>query len=226
MKTLKTTLTNLIIYTKPYPRFLNVILLIICILFFDNCRQRDECEGSPKSNSNFDSTHFDSSEKSKIPDWQGDSLYFYSDVGDTAYMYCDWQSSPNGYEYFNSGSNALPCPYSILRWYPSVLYSYHSNEPTLNGLRIHIYKESNANKWVPNGPPVARVLVGKIAGFVLSEFGGDVIPNDSVRLENGKWELGSNYRNKLAAIRLKVGLLKINPEQGKNWTLYKYRLNN
>jgi hypothetical protein len=225
MKTLKTTLTNLIIYPKAYPKFLKVILLLICILFFDNCRRRDECEGSPKSNYNYDSTHFDSSEQSKIPDWQGDSLYFYSDAGDTAYMFCSGQTSQFSYEY-DKGGAYLPCPYDLWSWYPSVYYYYQSNEPTLNGLQIHIYKESNGSKWDPNGPPVARFLVPGLDGYRLSEFGDKVIPTDSVKIENGLWEFGWNNRDKNTTISLKIGFLRINFDSGKKWTLFKYKLNN
>jgi hypothetical protein len=45
-------------------------------------------------------------------------------------------------------------------------------------------------------------------------------------MENGLWEFGWNNRDKNTTISLKVGLIKINPEQGKIWTLYKYSLNN
>jgi hypothetical protein len=225
MKTLKTTLTNLIIYPKAYPKFLKVILLLICILFFDNCRRRDECEGSPNSNYNYDSTHFDSSEQAKIPDWQGDSLYFYSDVGDTAYMYCDWQSSPNRYEY-DKGGAYLPCPYDLWSWHPSVYYYYHSNEPSLNGLEIHIYKESNAKKWEPNGPPQSWIVIRQFASQFLSNIGGNNLPNDSVILINGFVEKGWTTFTKTASLNLNVGIIKLNPEIGKKWTLFNYKLNN
>lgn len=225
MKTSISFHTKFINYTKVYTRFFNVLLVLICFLFFENCRPRDECEGSPKSNYNYDSTHFDISEQAKIPDWQGDSLYFYSDAGDTAYMFCSGQTSPFSYEYDMRGAY-LPCPYEIYYWHPSVYYYYQSNEPSLNGLLIHIYKESNAYKWEPNGPPIARFLVPGLDGYRLAEFGDKVNPTDSVKMENGLWEFGWNNRDKNTTINLKIGFLRINFDSEKKWNLFKYKLNN
>lgn len=206
---------------------MNVILVLICILFFDNCRQRDECEGSPKSNYNYDSTHFDSSELIKIPDWQGDSLYFYSDVGDTAYMFCAWQSPPNSFAILTGGSNALPCPYVLNFCHPSQRYTYQSNEPSLNGLQIHIYKESNGSKQFPTGPPLSRMVIGSYdyGAIWLSDYGDTIPPADSVIISNGFIEHGWQTSDG-TIFNIKVGILILNKPNSKKWTLFKYKLNN
>lgn len=213
-------------FSKAYPRFLNVLLVLFCLLFFDNCRRRDECEGSPKSNLNYDSTHFDSSEQAKIPDWQGDSLYFYSDAGDTAYMYCNWQSPPNNFEIQSRSSGTFPCPYLENFCYPFQQYNYHSNEPTLNDFQIIFFKESNLINQFPKEPPKAYLALSQYDYQLLSDVGFNNLTNDSVLLMNGLIEKGWSTANKTSSLNLNVGILKLNIKRGKKWTLFKYKLNN
>ena len=204
-------------------KFTVTLLMLAFIFLFENCKRKDECEGvlGPPPNS----THFDSLELSKIPDWKGDSLFFYSDAGDTAYMYCYDQSPPNNYE-SESYINPLPCNYTSYSYYPYQAYYYRSNEPTLNGLYVEFYKEAIGYQWGP-GPPVSRVLIPKLDGFTLNEFGFNVTPNDSVKLEDGSISFGWKNRDAATTMNLKFGFLKINFQKSLvKWTIYKYKLKN
>lgn len=202
---------------SPYSIIKWIFLLLILSQFIECKRSGDGCPGKI-----IDSTHFDSSEKAKIPDWLGDSLFFYSDAGDTAYLVCTGQYG--GYQLYGTVAGLdAECGQYYFPYYPEYGYTYLSNHPDLNGIRVVIYKESNAYQIFP-GPPTSYFLINKIDRNKLANLEGNNAPTDSVFLNNGIYEYGWFTFSKGVSINLSVGLIRIN-RGSKRWTIYKYKLN-
>lgn len=194
-------------------------MLTLLIINLSNCRKNHD--GCPETT--IDSTHFDSSELAKIPDWKGDSLFFYSNAGDTAYMVCTVQYG--GYESYDGGGGYdAECGNNRFSYYPEYNYKYISNHPDLNGIRVVIYKESNAYHPMP-GPPTAIIDINKLGNFLLSDLGNSKLFNDSISFENkqtlyGRWNMSED-----CSLNINYGFLKIILSNGRKWTLFDYSLN-
>jgi hypothetical protein len=178
-----------------------------------------------KSDIYYDTSYFEKNERDLLPDWEGDSLFFYSDAGDTAYLYCEIQELLISKNWGESGD--ATCRWNIYQPYEKFLAIYRSNNPELNNLQIEIYKESYSQSGQSN-PPLrqAKIRVPKVGNYTLFDFDGKTIPDDSIVLANGQIERGRISDEDLT-MNLKVGILKIKRySDGKKWTLYRYTLAN
>lgn len=197
-----------------------IVILIFIIVNLSNCKRSED--GCPETI--IDSTHFDSSELAKIPDWKGDSLFFYSNAGDTAYMVCTVQYS--GYESYDGGGGYdAECGNNRFSYYPEYNYKYISNHPDLNGIRVVIFKESKLS-FTP-GKPTSFLLFnnnrGHLDGHLLADLNEKSI-NDSILLSNGNQIYGWKNRDMVTTISLDLGLLKLNLKEGRQWKIHKYIL--
>lgn len=196
------------------------LLMFAFILLFENCRRKDDCaevQGPPPQ-----STHFDSLELTKIPDWKGDSLFFYSDTGDSVYIYCYNQLPPNNYE-SKGYTNPLPCNYTVNNYYPYQAYYYRSNEPTLNGLYVEFYKDPNSYPYNSTpSTPLSRIVIGDLGAQWLSKFGYEIIPQDSIILLDGTMEQGWLNGVQTVLFNINIGVLRLKQKNGTTWKLYRY----
>lgn len=206
--------------TSPYSIVKWIFLLLILSQFIECKRSGDGCPDKI-----IDSTHFDSSELAKIPDWLGDSLFFYSDAGDTAYMVCNVQYFHYTDGDFNGANPSADCGRTSFYYYPEYYYGYTSNHKDLDNIRVIIFKESNLNPWEP-GPPLSRIFLSpKLDEQKLSNIGGTLAYTDSITLLDGYVEKGWLFFSLENSFNLKVGILRLKVKSTK-WTLYKYVLNN
>jgi hypothetical protein len=195
-------------------------MLTLLIISLSNCRKDNKV--CPEVT--FDSTHFDNNEFAKIPDWKGDSLFFYSDAGDTAYMVCTEQYGDYK-SYGTAAGSDVECGQRKFYYYPEYNYSYKSNHPDLNGIRVVIYKESNAYQ-ISGGPPLSRINIPNIGGYRLSNLGIDSLMNDSVILWDGELVRGLLNGGENISLNLKFGILKLNSKNNNFWKLFKYNVIN
>jgi hypothetical protein len=195
-------------------------------LFFgiSNCK-RDIDGPCGMTDKTFDTSFFEKNEKDLIPDWEGDSLFFYSDAGDTAYLFCKYQGLVIETEFLHNGSFSCSWTYT----YPYELFgaTYGSNYPELNNIGINIYKE---NYLWQQTPPFRQAFIEILNWntYNLLVFDGKTIPNDSVLLANGKYEKGwirEDVSSK-TVMNLNVGIIKLENKSGKKWTQFRYTLNN
>ena len=206
-----------------FPFILNlakIVMLTLLIISLSNCRKDNKV--CPEVT--FDSTHFDNNELAKIPDWKGDSLFFYSDAGDTAYMVCTEQYGDYK-SYGTAAGSDVECGQRKFYYYPEYNYSYKSNHPDLNGIRVVIYKESNAYQ-ISGGPPLSRINIPNIGGYRLSNLGIDSLMNDSVILWDGELVRGLLNGGENISLNLKFGILKLNSKNNNFWKLFKYNVIN
>jgi hypothetical protein len=206
-----------------FPFILNlakIVMLTLLIISLSNCRKDNKV--CPEVT--FDSTHFDNNEFAKIPDWKGDSLFFYSDAGDTAYMVCTEQYGDYK-SYGTAAGSDVECGQRKFYYYPEYNYSYKSNHPDLNGIRVVIYKESNAYQ-ISGGPPLSRINIPNIGGYRLSNLGIDSLMNDSVILWDGELVRGLLNGGENISLNLKFGILKLNSKNNNFWKLFKYNVIN
>jgi hypothetical protein len=197
-------------------------LLLLLVMSFSYCRRGgNDCPEITR-----DSTHFDSSELAKIPDWLGDSLFFYSDAGDTAYMVCTEQYGK--YKSYGTAAGSDPeCGQNYFPYYPEYGYYYLSNHPDLNGIRVLIYKESNAYQNIPGKPTSFLIFYTSksfLDGHLLSDLQKGNL-NDSITIYNGSVIYGWKNRDMLTTLNLQVGLFKINSLNSRKWVLFNYSLN-
>jgi hypothetical protein len=197
-----------------------IVMLTLLIISLSNCRKDNKV--CPEVT--FDSTHFDNNELAKIPDWKGDSLFFYSDAGDTAYMVCTEQYGDYK-SYGTAAGSDVECGQRKFYYYPEYNYSYKSNHPDLNGIRVVIYKESNAYQ-ISGGPPLSRINIPNIGGYRLSNLGIDSLMNDSVILWDGELVRGLLNGGENISLNLKFGILKLNSKNNNFWKLFKYNVIN
>jgi|688.fasta_scaffold13737_2 hypothetical protein len=197
-----------------------IVMLTLLIISLSNCRKDNKV--CPEVT--FDSTHFDNNEFAKIPDWKGDSLFFYSDAGDTAYMVCTEQYGDYK-SYGTAAGSDVECGQRKFYYYPEYNYSYKSNHPDLNGIRVVIYKESNAYQ-ISGGPPLSRINIPNIGGYRLSNLGIDSLMNDSVILWDGELVRGLLNGGENISLNLKFGILKLNSKNNNFWKLFKYNVIN
>jgi hypothetical protein len=206
-----------------FPFILNlakIVMLTLLIISLSNCRKDNKV--CPEVT--FDSTHFDNNELAKIPDWKGDSLFFYSDARDTAYMVCTEQYGDYN-SYGTAAGSDVECGQRKFYYYPEYNYSYKSNHPDLNGIRVVIYKESNAYQ-ISGGPPLSRINIPNIGGYRLSNLGIDSLMNDSVILWDGELVRGLLNGGENISLNLKFGILKLNSKNNNFWKLFKYNVIN
>ena len=209
---------------KHLPRSLKLLLLLSIIFGINNCK-RDMDGPCDKSDIYYDTSYFEKNERDLLPDWEGDSLFFYSDAGDTAYLYCEIQELLISKNWGESGD--ATCRWNIYQPYEKFLAIYRSNNPELNNLQIEIYKESYSKSDQSN-PPIRQALIRspKVGNYTLFDFDGKTLPNDSVSLANGQIEVG-RISGEDVTMNLKVGILKIKRySDSKKWTLYRYTLTN
>jgi hypothetical protein len=206
-----------------FPFILNlakIVMLTLLIISLSNCRKDNKV--CPEVT--FDSTHFDNNELAKIPDWKGDSLFFYSDAGDTAYMVCREQYGDYK-SYGTAAGSDVECGQRKFYYYPEYNYSYKSNHPDLNGIRVVIFKESKLS-FTP-GKPTSFLLFnnnrGHLDGHLLADLNEKSI-NDSILLSNGNQIYGWKNRDMVTTISLDLGLLKLNLKEGRQWKIHKYIL--
>jgi hypothetical protein len=175
----------------------------------------------------YDTSYFEKNEKDLIPDWEGDSLFFYSDAGDTAYLFCESQGFGIVNKYYKSGSTW--CSWTDTYPYQGFGATYSSNNLELDDLQIDIYKESYSQDDQSN-PPIrqAKIDISKYGIYDLLIFDGKIQPDDSVLLTNGKYEVGILDDSKIirTTMNLNVGLMIMETKNVKKWTLFRYTLNN
>jgi len=209
---------------KSFQSSLKFLLLLSLFFGISNCK-RDIDGPCDMSDIDFDTSYFEKNEKALLPDWKGDSLFFYSDAGDTAYLFCKYQGLVIETEFLHNGSFSCSWTYT----YPYELFgaTYGSNYPELNNIGINIYKE---NYLWQQTPPFrqATISIPKWGNYRLLEFDGKSLPNDSVLLANGKIESGlvkEDVSSKIV-MNLNLGIIKLEKKSGKKWTLFRYTLNN
>ncbi len=207
---------------KHLQRSLKFLLLLSLFFGVSNCK-RDIDGPCGMTDKTFDTSYFEKNEKDLLPDWEGDSLFFYSDAGDTAYLFCKSQGLGFAADYGGGGSTW--CSWTDTYPYEGFGATYSSNNSELDDIGIEIYKESYRDQW---SPPLrkAKILIPKVGIYNLLEFDEKTIPDDSIVLANGQIERGRISDEDLT-MNLKVGILKIKRySDGKKWTLFRYTLNN
>ncbi len=209
---------------KHLQRSLKFLLLLSIFFGISNCK-RDIDGSCDQSDIYYETSYFEKNERDLLPDWEGDSLFFYSDAGDTAYMFCKSQHLGITKDYNRSGSTW--CSWKVHAPYESFGANYSSNNSELDNTLIHIYKEPYSDK----SPPPFRYAWVTIYGwnsYTLLEFDGKALPEDSVRLANGKFEKGliRDYVSKKTVMNLNTGIIILENKSGKKWTLYRYTLAN
>jgi hypothetical protein len=210
------------LFFKPFQRSLKFLLLVSLFFGISNCK-RDIDGPCGMTDKTFDTSFFEKNEKDLLPDWEGDSLFFYSDAGDTAYLFCRYQGIGIAADY--GGGGPTWCSWIDTYPYESFGATYSSNNSELDDIGIKIYKESYRDQW---NPPLRQALirVPKVGNYTLFEFDSKTLPNDSVSLANGQIEVG-RISGEDVTMNLKVGILKIKRySNGKKWTLFRYTLNN
>ena len=211
---------------KHLQRSLKLLLLLSLFFGISNCK-RDIDGPCGMTDKTFDTSFFEKNEKDLLPDWEGDSLFFYSDAGDTAYLYCEIQELLISKNWGQSGD--ATCRWNIYQPYEKFLAIYRSNNPELNNLQIEIYKESYSQSGQSN-PPIrqAKIEISNWNTFKLLVFDGKTAPNDSILLANGEYEKGwiREDIDRKTIINLNVGLIKMEMKNVKKWTLFRYTLNN
>jgi hypothetical protein len=213
---------------KSFQRSLKFLLLLSLFFGISNCK-RDIDGPCDMSDIDFDTSYFEKNEKALLPDWKGDSLFFYSDAGDTAYLFCKYQGLGITTEFIHNGSSS--CNWTYTYPYESFGATYGSNHPELNNIGIRIYKETYLGQQTPPfKQAVIDISVGTsaIGWYSLLDFDGKTLPNDSVLLANGKYESGwvKDSKTLRPIMNLKVGLIVIERKNVKKWTLFRYTLNN
>jgi len=211
---------------KPLQRILKFLLLVSLFFGLSNCK-KDIDGPCDMSDIDFDTSYFEKNEKALLPDWKGDSLFFYSDAGDTAYLFCKYQGLGIATKYVDSGTNW--CNWTYTYPYESFGATYSSNNQELNNIGIQIYKESYSQDDQSN-PPLrqAKIDISKYGIYDLLIFDGKIQPDDSVLLTNGKYEVGILDDSKIirTTMNLNVGLMIMETKNVKKWTLFRYTLNN
>jgi hypothetical protein len=208
---------------KSFQRSLKFLLLLSLFFGLSNCK-KDIDGPCDMSDIDFDTSYFEKNEKALPPDWKGDSLFFYSDAGDTAYLFCKYQGLGITTEFIHNGSSS--CNWTYTYPYESFGATYGSNHPELNNIGIRIYKETYLGQQTPPFKQ-ALIIIPNWGNYLLLEFDGETFPNDSVVLSNGQIERGFLSSDNNLLLNLKVGLLKIGRyNKIKKWTLYRYTLNN
>jgi hypothetical protein len=205
---------------KPLQRSLKFLLLLSLFFGISNCKRDDGCNKAYETY--FDSSFFDSSELVLIPDWVGDSLFYYSNEGDTAYLHC--YSRYYGFRPDVGGSKNVTCEYYEYYHYPFYLYYFESNVPELDVMQIEIYKESLMNRSKEKAK--SYLVAKKMVDFPLELLGSDSLANDSIILEDGSLEKGFLSATSSYSLNLRIGFLRIKRLNGKKWTLYRYTLAN
>ncbi len=153
---------------KSFQSSLKFLLLLSLFFGISNCK-RDIDGPCGMTDKTFDTSFFEKNEKDLLPDWEGDSLFFYSDAGDTAYLFCESQGLGIVTKYYKSGSTW--CSWTDTYPYEAFGATYSSNNPELDDIGIEIYKESYSQSHQSN-PPLrkAKILVPNVGIYSLLEF--------------------------------------------------------
>ncbi len=213
---------------KPFYTSLKLLLLLSIFFGISNCK-RDIDGPCDKSNIYYDTSYFEKNERDLLPDWEGDSLFFYSDAGDTAYLFCKSQYLGITYDYPGRNGSTW-CSWTETYPYESFGATYSSNNSELNNISIQIYKESYS-KYDQSNPPFrqAKIDISKYGIYDLLIFDGKIQPDDSVLLTNGKYEVGildDDSKIIRTTMNLNVGLMIMETKNVKKWTLFRYTLVN
>jgi hypothetical protein len=200
---------------SKYLHFLFIFLILVCMV---KCKRDFPCYVQDEIH---DSLLFNGLELSLIPNWVGDSAFYYSDQGDTMYLFC--RSREYERTSFIIGNRSFECSWETIFPYELYQFKYTSNHPSFQKYTL-IFQRFDPQNFSSKPSESKTKIYREEQELIfpnLELFSKKYQDFDTIMLASGKQVVGLLTFN--GTFSNKYGLLKYREKSGKRWTLFKYQ---